>query len=136
MQRPQQLAHSAPGQLHARQLTAHVNSAPSPAELQRLLQDHAADIDHIHASAAFVALKRLCQADRRLVPQQQTQRALQHLEQQVLTPQLVAQCGARELANIIHASAHLSAASVIASLLPVFMGQLQEAEPQAIANTM
>jgi hypothetical protein len=65
VQRPRQPAHSAPGRLDARQLTAHVKSAPSPAELQRLLQDHAAYIDPIHASAAFVALKRLCQADRR-----------------------------------------------------------------------
>jgi uncharacterized protein YneF (UPF0154 family) len=62
--------------------------------------------------------------------------ALQHLEQQVLTPQLVAQCGACALANIIHASAHLRAASVIASLLPVFMGQLQEADPQNVASTL
>jgi hypothetical protein len=110
----------------------------APEQLLALLQQHSADLDHIHLSAAFThARKRLCRTG--VLPEQQpaaVQQLLRHLHQ--LAERLQQQCGARELANIILACGHMHMAHTMQLLLPVIVQDsvLQQANPQDVSNTL
>jgi hypothetical protein len=119
-------------------LTHDISQTQTSQQLLELLQQHAAGIDHINLSAAFMrARKRLCANG--VPPEQQpaaAQQLLQHLHQ--LAEQLQQHCSARSLANIMSACGHLRMAHTVELLLPDFLqdSKLQQANPQEVSNTL
>jgi hypothetical protein len=118
-------------------LTAWLKSASTVDRLLQLVQQHAAELNLIHISAAYTQAVTLCRNS--VLPQQQPA-AVQQLFSQLhqLAGKLQQQCRARELANIIWACGRLRCADAAAVLLPVFLqdSNLQQAEARHVANVL
>jgi hypothetical protein len=122
----------------SKQRTKDIQAAQTPQLLLHLLQQHAADLDHINISAACTSTVQLC-SSRGVPPQQQSaamQQLLRHLHQLAETQQQ--QCGARQLANIMWSCGRLRCPATVQLLLPELLqsGKLQLAEPQEVSNTL
>jgi hypothetical protein len=121
----------------AKRLTQDIQAAKAPQKLLSLLQQHAADLNHIHISAAFTSAVKLC--SRGVESEQQSaalQQLLRHLHQ--LAEQQQQQCDARGLANIMWSCGRLRYPATVQLLLPELLqsGKLQQANPQDVSNTL
>ena len=125
--------------MNPRHLTVWLKNATSPEQLLQLVQQHAADLNHIHLSAAYTQAAWLYRhgtaATQQQAPETGQQLLLSDLHQ--LAVHLQQQCGARELANIIHSSSKLRSPATAQLLLPLFLqaSNLQQAKPQAMSST-
>jgi hypothetical protein len=121
-------------------LTAWLKAATSPEQLLQLVQQHAADLNHIHLSAAYTQAVSVCGQGGATAQHQAAatvqQKLLSELHQ--LAVQLQQQCGARALANIIWSCGKLSRPATAQLLMPLFLqaGTLQHAVPQDVSNTL
>ena len=121
-------------------LTAWLKAATSPEKLLQLLQQHAADFNHIHLSAAYTQAVRVCRQGAAGAQQQLSAAVQQELlsELHQSSVRLQQQCGARQLSNIIWSCGKLHSPATAKLLLPRFLqaSSLQQADPQAVSNVM
>jgi hypothetical protein len=128
------------GNVDPRHLTVELKAATSPEQLLQLVQQHAADLNPIHLSAAYTQAAWVYRHGEAGTQQ----RAAAMLKQQLLSElhqlavRLRQQCGARQLANIMWASGKLSSSATVKLLLPLLFqaSNLQQAEPQAVSNVV
>ena len=120
-------------------LTAWLKRATSPEQLLQLVQQHAADLNHIHVSAAYTQAVRVCEpcaAGEQQRPSATAQQLLSELHRVAVRVQR--QCGARELSNIIWSCGRLSSPATVQQLLPVFLQacSVRQPVPQDVANVL
>jgi hypothetical protein len=119
------------------QCTRDIKATQTPGELSTVLQQRAADMNHISLSAAYNKASRLCPSQ--VLPEQQAQEVQQLLQVlHQLAGQLQQQCGPRELANTMRSCSRLRSADTVKQLLPEFLqdSKLQQANPQDVADTL
>jgi hypothetical protein len=119
----------------AKQLTQDIKGSHTPQHLLGLLQQHAADLNHIHISAAYTCAVKIFNngVDESLQQPGAMQQLLQHLHQLAEQQQ---QCGTRQLASIMWACGHLRYPATVQLLLPEFMQKKQQSSSQDVASTL
>jgi hypothetical protein len=139
-ERQQSNSNSCRSKVDAPLLTAWLKAATSPEQLLRLVQQHAAALNHIHLGAAYTQAVKVCGCRGAAAQQQGTATVQQQLlsEMHQLAVQLQQQCDARGLANIIWSCGKLSSPVTAQLLLPLFLhtSTLQQAKPQEVANVL
>ena len=128
------------GRVDPRHLTVGLKAATSPEQLLQLVQQHAADFNHIHLSAAYTQAVGLCQHGAAAIqqPAASTMQQLLLSELHQVSVRLQQQCGARELSNVIWACGRLSSPATVQQLLPVFLQacSVRQPVPQDVANVL
>ena len=121
-------------------LTAWLKRATSPEQLLQLVQQHAADLNHIHLSAAYTQAVEVCGRGAAGAQQQTASTVQQPLlsELHQLSVRLQQQCEARQLSNIIWSCGRLCSPATGQLLLPVFLHacSVRQPVPQDVSNVL
>lgn len=120
----------------AKEVTRAIRAATEPQQLLRLVQQHSADLSHIHVSAVFTAARRMCAQDGSMQQAPGMQQLLRQLP--ALAEGVKQQCRGRELGDIMLASARLQLPNVVMALLPALLqqGVLQGADAISICSAL
>ena len=117
------------------QLNQQIAACESTREVCSLIEEHAAEFNHVNVATAF---RKLLQAPRAGMPRGVVEHSLEALEQQAL--QTMEDFGPQAIGNTLHIMAKKRYRPANAALLPALEGRLRavagESKPQAIANTL